>query len=376
MYSPRDHPPGTPAKVPSGYVWQDKSFTLKKEFWTKCYKGGDTLDETSEWTIEWNKDFERTHKYCVLSIKRHEMYINKKGKISLTVDGKCTHSVCSRFKFKCHQYSLNFRDCEVFVFRDKEFNHIEGEIRGRPIKGKRRLELANQLKDDAPFIKRWKLIEGIPDDVLENGNINNVPSVNVLRKISGKLNAQNDLDKNRTIFMHKLIEKLRNEWSGEKLHGYVQLYAETPVFYLLLMAEEVLKCFLKSRSVIPNSSSRKKFLFLNLDATGSMLGKSFKSLRTIYVYSLILPGYGVYPPLDIATFASSAHSTEDITIYLDKVVRNLKLLSSHRPVVDKVETDFSLPLLQALWRAFNGMSLILYFKMILIAMLQKKRYII
>ncbi|KAJ8677933.1 hypothetical protein QAD02_013720 [Eretmocerus hayati] len=212
------------------------------------------------------------------------------------------------------------------------------------------------------------MLESIPDNVSEQGNINHSPDPGVLRTISSEHFNRNRLDKDRTVFMKKLIEKSREEWPGKHIQGYIQLYSETPVFYLILLAEEILEYGLKSRHIPPQVRSRMKYLFLYLDATGSILKKFDRMLRRIYIYSLVMSGEKVDSPFEVASFASSSHTREDILVFLDKVVRNLKLLTVRRPVVDKMEMDFSLPLIQAACRGFNGVTSTVYLRMIFNAM--------
>ncbi|KAJ8671599.1 hypothetical protein QAD02_002858 [Eretmocerus hayati] len=355
-------------KFPVNFPIKEESFTLEKKFWDQCYGGGSSFIIESDWRNEFISSFEKVHKFCPLSIRRHFLYQSKDKKLNVTVDGYCRHSQCSFFRFKATVDPLAFGNTEVFVFRDKHFHHIEGEVRGRPVKGKRRTELGQQLQGEFPTIKRLKLLSSVPDDVLENGNITNAPDPGVLRKISSEYRCRNDLHKDRTIFMLELVQQLKQEWPGKHLQGYIQLYTEFPVFYLLLMAEEILKYVVKARTKIPLSESSAKYLLLYLDATGSILKKFFSWLKMIYVYALILPGNGVYPPLEVATFASSSHTTEDVSICLDKVARNMKLVTTRRPVMDKLSLDFSLVLIQSASRSFNGMSLTVYIRLVYYAM--------
>ncbi|KAJ8672282.1 hypothetical protein QAD02_003541 [Eretmocerus hayati] len=208
-------------------------------------------------------------------------------------------------------------------------------------------------------------MEEIPDRALKEGNINNSPDPKVMGKIASEYRTKSDLDKNVSTFMHKLTQQYREEFPGEELEGFIHFYSEYPVFYLLLMLEAVLMYALTKRSLPPGiKSTRTKPLFLYLDATGSLLRKLFQDLKRIYVYSLVMAGEGKYPPLEVSTFASSSHTTEDVCFWLDRVARNMKLLTTRRPVVDKLGTDCSLPLLQAASRAFNGMSLTMYINLI------------
>lgn len=102
----------------------------------------------------------------------------------------------------------------------------------------------------------------------------------------------------------------------------------------------------------------------HLDATGSLVDPPPWITTQLLYYAFILPGSKEYGPMPIAEFISSAHSVIDIRHFLDIVTDYLRKMTSYRPVIDKIETDFSLALLQSVSRSFNNVTLSEYIKTI------------
>lgn len=103
-----------------------------------------------------------------------------------------------------------------------------------------------------------------------------------------------------------------------------------------------------------------KMRHVHLDATGSIITQP-KELNsaTIYYYALIMPGNKKnVGPLPIAEFISAKHDVTAIQHFLDVFNQYLNKISTQK--INKVETDFSLALLQSACKAFNGMNLSLY----------------
>ena len=78
----------------------------------------------------------------------------------------------------------------------------------------------------------------------------------------------------------------------------------------------------------------------------------------MYVSVLVLAGTVNCSPLEIATWIAADYGISDFIICAEKLAHAFKLLTTRKPVIDKVETDFSLVLLQCMCKAFNGMNCI------------------
>ena len=92
----------------------------------------------------------------------------------------------------------------------------------------------------------------------------------------------------------------------------------------------------------------------------------------MYVYALILAGTVNCSPLEIATWIAADHGIPDFIICAEKLAYAFKLLTNRKPLIDKVETDFSLVLLQCMCKAFNGMKLSVYLQQVYDEMTNRK----
>jgi len=68
-------------------------------------------------------------------------------------------------------------------------------------------------------------------------------------------------------------------------------------------------------------------------------------IAQILYYALTLPGSKEYRP--VAKFISSVHGILHIRQFLDIVYNYFTKMTFYSPVIDKIETDFSLVLLQS-----------------------------
>lgn len=334
-----------------------ESFELPKKFWEENWTNGNQL--LTNWTDDFNDVFETIVAYeeCVLSFIRHVVNpVNKSAnyegeRVWFSATAKSKNSFCAKFKFLVICNCIKpFHDTTVCVFQSSQIHHNEGENHRRNIKGKKRKRLAAELEANPPSIKKLKMLGKVSCKVIKAGNLNNAPDRELLCKISSENNTKFDVDKDFTIFMWKLIKKYNESWKGDIFNGYVQMYCEYP-FYIILMNKAILKHALLARY---------RPLFLYLDATGTIIKNPPRIKSKVFNYCYVLPGGRDYSPLVIAEFISSAHAVKDISIFTHMFAQNLLKLSTRRPIVDKIETDFSLALIQSNCLSFNGFKLSVY----------------
>ncbi|KYN26664.1 hypothetical protein ALC57_03964 [Trachymyrmex cornetzi] len=116
-----------------------------------------------------------------------------------------------------------------------------------------------------------------------------------------------------------------------------------------------------AEQVIDYVLNLKRPLFLFVDATGSIIKNNFDIIdKRIFVYAAVVAGSTDYSPLDVTSFISSKHGVKDVSIFAEYLADTMRRLSTKKVVVDKIETDFSLVLMQSFCRAFNGCKLSIY----------------
>lgn len=97
---------------------------------------------------------------------------------------------------------------------------------------------------------------------------------------------------------------------------------------------------------------------------GSIVAKPPNVSKQIYYYAMVLPGCENYTAIPVAEFISSEHKTVFINFFLSLFRDNMNRITSRHPVIDKIETDFSLALIQSALQTFNGMSISEYMQFV------------
>lgn len=209
------------------------------------------------------------------------------------------------------------------------------------------------LKCNAPSSLKLIMITKVSEEVLRSGNRNDAPSLEILHKISSENTTKLDLHKEFHEFMIRLISQFEKSWPGHHCIGYIQCYSVKP-FYITLFTEKQIKYLLSLKGPI----------FCYLDATGSIVAKPPNVSKQIYYYAMVLPGCENYTAIPVAEFISSEHKTVFINFFLSLFRDNMNQITSRHPVIDKIETDFSLGLIQSALQTFNGMSISKYMQFV------------
>ena len=105
----------------------------------------------------------------------------------------------------------------------------------------------------------------------------------------------------------------------------------------------------------------RKRIFLNLDATGSLISKPPCCSNKIFYYALTIqhPEFST-SPIPLAEMISSDHSTAEISHFLNKWCLSVKLFKNTDLKVKKVEIDFSWALIHSTCLAFNKFTILSY----------------
>lgn len=221
---------------------------------------------------------------CVLSFERHiavpvhDAAVYEGERVWFNATAKCKNSQWTKFKFivTCNNMKP-FHNTECLVFQTSEIEHEKYENHRRHFKRKRRDLVGKDLLADPPCIKKFKMLDEVSEKTLKAGNLNNAPDRELLCKISSENNTKDDLDKDFTMCMWKMIKRYEETWNGDIFSGY----AVKP-FYIILMTDVILKHV---------HLARYKTLFLYVDATGTIIknpphvtGKVFMYYRYVFYY--------------------------------------------------------------------------------------------
>lgn len=85
--------------------------------------------------------------------------------------------------------------------------HHDKERHRRHIRGKERAAISSELEKYSPIAVKLKMLTASNKEILEAGNLNSAPSLDLLRKISSENRSKYGLDKDFVIFMLKLYDQ-------------------------------------------------------------------------------------------------------------------------------------------------------------------------
>lgn len=340
---------GDSSVIDNKWPYEDEPLDIPPEFWSKYWSQDKKL--LSGRTDDFNNIFNITHPICVLRFEWHKCAHGVSQRRSFQAVASCKHSLCTKYRFV---YVDAIQEPHVLrkiqVFRDKPVLHLKGEAHRRFVKGAIRKRLAEELLKYSAAKKKLKMIADVPPGVLEHGNLNRAPSSMILQKISSDYTARNDLSPDTYQFILKLMEKFKETWRGKVVCNYIQHFSLRP-FGVVLFTEDQLRLLLRQETA-----------FVFFYSTGSIFAKPLGIEKAMYYYSMILAGIEAEDkgPICVAEYISSAHSVPFITNFLMQFNYAIRLLSPREPYIHKLETDYSLALLQSASLALNKMSLIDY----------------
>ncbi|RLU17545.1 hypothetical protein DMN91_009781 [Ooceraea biroi] len=214
----------------------------------------------------------------------------------------------------------------------------------------KRLAISKLLQVEAPSTVKNIMMANASEKLLEAGNLNDVYSLTILQKIASENNSKDDLDPNYYAYMRKLIDKTKENWKGTHIQGFIQQWSLEP-FYVTLFTEKQIKILL---------SLGEGKTCCHFDATGSLFFSPPGITKRLYYYSLILPGNKDCGQFPVAELISSVHSTTYICHFFKLIAVSLKKLTTRTPAIEKIETDFSLALIQGAIEGLNGITLLDY----------------
>ena len=97
---------------------------------------------------------------------------------------RCKNCDYTNFKF-ISEFPINksFSDVKLKVFRGGEINHDNDDINRRFVRQKRRLELGKEMQAVFPSIMNLKMLNDVPEYILDQTNVNNTPGLQIIQKI-------------------------------------------------------------------------------------------------------------------------------------------------------------------------------------------------
>lgn len=278
--------------------------------------------------------------FCVLSFKNsysRNPNSRKKRSSLLTSTGRCTHSGCMTFKFKCW---LNVDGtARVTVDMYGQINHTSSP-RFRRTTELEFSKIAEALSTKQPEEVYEKLIFHSNPDMLLSRNFNQVKSMHVIRKIKSLVQSSRNLHSN----IHTELQMMYNVWQEadqySEVKGFIQQITTEP-FQVIMFCEQQVTLFLSQ-----------DFPVLHFDATGCIV-RNFEGVRKrLLLYSLVIANVtSGEPPVALLEMLSSSHDTCSIRAMLQRFHHGVSLINnqgiSFMLPSCLVVTDFSWALIHA-----------------------------
>lgn len=107
------------------------------------------------------------------------------------------------------------------------------DVHRRFCNGDERGEVAVKLEKEKPRGVKLNMLQNIDKEWLEAGNRNRMLRSTILRKISSKNGASNDLDHNFMMYIKKLQDKYETLRPHNKYAGHIQNVSFKPFFLIL-----------------------------------------------------------------------------------------------------------------------------------------------
>ncbi|XP_073715784.1 uncharacterized protein [Misgurnus anguillicaudatus] len=237
----------------------------------------------------------------------------------------------------------------ITVKRAGPIRHLKTETRFRPASNIRRGRIARVVSQGVSHVF-YKRLRSTPVKELISGNLTQSLNKNILKVISTEIKKSMLIHENVFIEMH-LTQRILKECDSSfyNIPGYIQLLQINPFGAHLYTEVGV--------SILVHHLRKKETpVSLYLDATGGVVSKLPEQKKRVLYYALTLPGKGRdAPPLPVCELLSNEHSIPPLTFWLMQFLLKLSNYTSIR--INKVETDYSWALMQAVVLAFNRMSM-------------------
>ena len=314
------------------------------------------------WTNALAKEIAKFNPYCTLIFKgNHVSRMNSRKKKSPFVNG---YAICA------HQPQCSGRVNFIVKKDDTSRMHFtfEGKIKhdlrapkSRRIAGNSRAEMKDVFEKNIhlpPSDAYRSKLANISGPAFAAGNRTGAGKS---LKVSQQIKNENRKDHRDLQPLHAKIAKLQEEIRHEdqetakdlkqfnrKLYGYIHMLQLVPDLKIVLLHESLIRLY---HGIAPRD-------IVYFDATGSVVQKMSCYKRILYYALCVRHPFGKTPPLPVAEFISSSHSTESICRGLMLLREKEKQIYSGKfsyPAL--VLVDNSLAMILACLQAFNNETL-------------------
>lgn len=321
------------------------NFEIDEKTWknispeTRLYSNGRTVRRLrNNWTDIFSDNVNEIHPGCVLMFQRH--YVTKessrkKGAPIISANAKCKGDVCTaEFKFTMNSEYGNQKAivCCTVVGKIK---HDEEEINRRHISGVKRQTISQKMKTaNETFLENLLKADNAQ---ISMGNLSATPTTATLRKMIQEEIKKEHLHSN----VIRGLQLLKESYEKEKM-AYIREISVDPFTVILISDEQI--DFIKKHKID-----------LYIDATSSVIGRIERQKRP-FLYSVVTKPDPALPEFSLGDMLTTSQNIPKIEYFFNVMVREVRQKSG-KLEIRKIETDYSIALIQASLKTFNRCGL-------------------
>uniref|UniRef100_A0A1B6KCX7 Ubiquitin-like protease family profile domain-containing protein n=1 Tax=Graphocephala atropunctata TaxID=36148 RepID=A0A1B6KCX7_9HEMI len=320
-------------------------FSIDSQTWSAMKDSKERLLTTVYPSIVSQKFFPIS-KGCVLQMKNIN-YFKKSGRKILTVYAYCGHNTITTFKLEFYKI-FNSKDVLIRVFSNAN-SCLHEQKKTRELSGILRDKIKHTLLTRNPMSVRLDCVQNLDVEGVQLNNVQEAKSYSVFRKARSEALAANDLDKNALIDLMKMAII-----QSGKQDQYVQLVGNP--LHVIIFSKQLLDLTMKAKNV---NKKTKNELTMHLDATGTVVRyvpPGCDSKRVLYYALVFRLSHYVLPASEYIT---CSHTGASIGFWL-LAYKQFLVNNRQWPICNRVVTDFSWAIINAVLTQWNCMSMVTY----------------
>ncbi|CAB0019774.1 unnamed protein product, partial [Nesidiocoris tenuis] len=322
-----------------GCVLFEGETTIPPLVWNDMWKSGKLVNGSYEYYL--NAYFAKVNSCCVLLIKNRRINLS-----NIVIYGYCSHKLCKLFKIILeHNRQSKEDNVRLLVYSNKQhFNHDPSIPATRPLRGVHRRLVEEELQKNLPHVVRGEYIKKASEQLIAEGNADDVRSVNVYRKLRSESMAKKDRDSDDLIDV--LLMKRAHDLRGDK---FIHSVGE-PFSIVMISIEQLDTAVLLAKTA--------GWVDIHLDSTGNIVRRPAHVEKMVFYYAGVveLPNHRAFPVFEMI---SAKHDSITISKWLMDV-KSFFLSHNHWPIFDRVVLDFSMALIKGVLHSWASMDLFQY----------------
>lgn len=279
--------------------------------------------------------YEKYNNVCNLNVKTCKFSSDNS---IFTIYAYCNDRACCSFKMV-----LNIENEKFNVLRSKEeLQHQIGLQKTFQTRGPKRHIVKSELVNKTALIYRKEAINKQSKALRIVGNDQNVRSLSTIRKIRSEAMGHFDYDK------HPLIDTFI---MSETNYKHFIKHVATPLRVYLLSLKRIEMLYKFDDLLLKESNYT-----LRIDATGGVVQPLQCTNKRIFLYSIIAHFPSKAKVFPVADAILCNHTSYEIGLFLHFIKETCVTNKLKWPVCNRVITDCSYAIINALLAEFNGMS--------------------